>query len=106
MNTSGCFGLANASAQLAKPSTMLTCKGADFVWESRQDRAFQEFKARLTERPLLTIYSVDAETEVHTDASKTGLGGILFQKQKGNFGNPLPILAVRRQKNNAILLRT
>jgi hypothetical protein len=64
---------------------MLTCKGADFVWESRQDRAFQELKARLTERPLLTIYSVDAETEVHTDASKTGLGGILFQKQEGNW---------------------
>jgi transposase InsO family protein len=72
-------------AQLAKPLTMLTCKGADFVWESRQDRAFQELKARLTERPLLAIYSVDAETEVHTDASKTGLGGILFQKQEGNW---------------------
>jgi hypothetical protein len=54
---------------------MLTCKGADFVWENTEDRAFKELKARLTERPLLAIYSVDAETEVH----------ILFQKQEGNW---------------------
>jgi hypothetical protein len=64
---------------------MLTCKGADFVWESTQDRAFKELKARLTERPLLAIYSIDAETEVHIDASKTGLDSILFQKQEGNW---------------------
>lgn len=72
-------------AQLAKPLTMLTRKGADFTWGNLQNDAFNKLKTRLIERPILAIYSVDAETEVHTDASKIGLGGILLQKNEGNW---------------------
>lgn len=70
-------------AELVKPLTMLTCKGADFVWGIEQ--AFNKLKRRLIERPILAIYSVDADTEVHTDAIKTGLAGILLQKNEGGW---------------------
>lgn len=37
-------------------------------------------KNALATKPVLAIYRIGAETEVHTDASKLGLAGILFQR--------------------------
>lgn len=45
-----------------------------------QEEAFQTLKSRLTDRPILAIYKADAETELHTDASRLGIGGILLQR--------------------------
>jgi len=39
------------------------------------------FKRELTGFPVLAIFDSGAETELHTDASKDGLGAILLQKQ-------------------------
>lgn len=38
-------------------------------------------KEHLVKRPLLALYNPELETEVHTDASALGLGGILMQWQ-------------------------
>lgn len=42
--------------------------------------AFETMKNYLASKPVLTIYSPRAETELHCDASASGFGGILFQK--------------------------
>lgn len=38
----------------------------------------------LTSDPVLRLYKADAETELHTDASKLGFGAILLQKDSGD----------------------
>lgn len=69
-----------AFASEAKPLTILTRSNTPWVWGSEQETAFQSIKAKLTDRPLLALYDPTYITEVHCDASKLGVGGILFQK--------------------------
>lgn len=73
-------------ASIAAPLTQLLKKDCVWDWNNDREVAFQTLKTLLTERPILAIYNQDAETELHTDASKDGVGGILLQKaHEGNF---------------------
>lgn len=56
--------------------------GKDFKFDGKCLESFEELKQKLLERPVLSIYSTSAETQLHTDASSFGFGGILLQKQK------------------------
>lgn len=76
-------------AQVARPLTSLTKKDVSFEWGATQSKAFEELKRRLIERPILAIYNPKLDTELHTDASKLGLGGILLQKQENNKLKPV-----------------
>lgn len=70
----------------------------DNVWKWNQEHedAFQVLKAKLIERPILAIYNREAETELHTDASKEGVGGIPLQrcKEDGSF-RPVAYCSIR-----------
>lgn len=68
---------------------MLTKKDTTWCWGSDQDYAFQTLKFKLTERPILGIYDSRAVTELHTDASKVGLGGILIKHQPDGSIKPI-----------------
>lgn len=59
---------------------MLTKNDIAWSWGPEQDTAFKEIKSRLVSRPILALYNPEYATEVHCDASKLGLGGILLQK--------------------------
>ena len=76
-------------AAIAKPLTSLTSKNTPFVWKEQQQNAFDDLKKKLVERPILAIYNRGAETEVHCDASKVGLGGILLQRQNDSTLKPV-----------------
>lgn len=76
-------------ALIAKPLTNLTRKDMNFVWGSEQKKAFDELKRKLSERPLLALYDVKAETELHTDACKMGIAGILMQLQQNGKWQPV-----------------
>lgn len=76
-------------AEIARPLTQLTKKDVEWVWEHDQEQAFQTLKQRLTERPVLAIYDSTARTELHTDASKLGLSGILLQYQTDGTLRPI-----------------
>ncbi|KAL0841643.1 hypothetical protein ABMA28_015295 [Loxostege sticticalis] len=78
-------------ASIAKPLTMLTKSNVPWKWGSEQEIAFQEIKSKLVERPILALYNPEYMTEVHCDASKLGVGGILLQKQ--NEKDPLKPVA-------------
>ncbi|CAK1597154.1 unnamed protein product [Parnassius mnemosyne] len=77
-------------AQIAQPLTELTKKDIEWHWDSQQEQAFRTLKQRLIERPVLGIYDKDAKTQLHTDASKLGLGGVLIQHQRD--GIPVKIV--------------
>jgi hypothetical protein len=76
-------------ATKAKPLTKLTKANMPFTWEEEQEEAFRFLKQRLVERPVLALYNRDAHTELHTDASKHGIGGILLQRQQDQTLRPI-----------------
>lgn len=63
-----------------KPLNLLTRKDQKWAWLADQEDAFQKIRENLMQRPVLALYDPAAELEVHTDASKMGLAGILLQK--------------------------
>lgn len=76
-------------ATIAKPLTDLLRKNITWKWGSEQVNAFETIKSTLVQRPLLALYDPTRETEVHTDASKYGIGGILLQKDDAGHLRPV-----------------
>ena len=52
-------------------------------WGSKQEKAFQQVRMALTQDRVLHSYQIGACTQITVDASPTGLGAVLTQKQKG-----------------------
>lgn len=67
-------------ASTAKPLTSLTKSNVPWVWGEAQEKSFKKLKEVLISRPVLAIFNPDYKTELHTDASSIGLGGILLQR--------------------------
>lgn len=65
---------------IAKPLTHLLKKDVKWQWGNAEETAFSNLKAELVKRPILSFYNPEYETQVHTDASKVGVAGILMQR--------------------------
>lgn len=65
---------------MAEPITRLTKKKEEFSWKEEQDQAFIMLKEKITSAPVLALYDPKWYTELHTDASASGLSGMLFQQ--------------------------
>ena len=89
-------------ATLATPLTNLLKQKVGFMWNQEQQTAFEKLKQKLTERPVLALYQPDLETEIHTDTSQKGIGGILLQKQKDGNLRPVMYFDKRPGKSNNI----
>ncbi|XP_049875596.1 uncharacterized protein LOC126373483 [Pectinophora gossypiella] len=76
-------------ALIASPLTDLLQKDSIWVWGETQQRAFDNIKTLLTRRPLLALYDPKAETQLHTDASKNGVAGILLQANADGIFQPV-----------------
>lgn len=74
---------------IAKPLTYLLRKDVTWVWGSEQEAAFRTLQQKLTDKPTLALYDSQAETELHTDACKLGLGGILLQRNDCGLLRPV-----------------
>lgn len=74
---------------IARPLTNLLKGNVEFQFEEDEHRAFQNLKFALGNKPVLKLYKVGAETELHTDASKFGYGAILLQKDSDNAFHPI-----------------
>lgn len=68
--------------EIARPLTSLLKKEAKWQWSEIENQAFSLLKESLASRPVLALYDPKLETELHTDASSLGVGGILMQWQK------------------------
>ena len=58
-------------------------KKVPFVWEEAQQKAFDTLKEKLTNPPILAYADNHLPFKLHTDASSTGLGAVLYQRQDG-----------------------
>ena len=61
--------------KISTPLTKLTKKNVPFVWTQECADSFQLLKEELTTTPLLTLTT----RQIHTYASKVGLGCVLMQ---------------------------
>ena len=70
-------------ATVAKPLHQLTSKGAEWIWDSEAQAAFEELRQRLTAAPILGYPDPRLEYILDTDASDVGVGAVLSQIQQG-----------------------
>lgn len=66
------------------PIARLTRKDTPFKWESEHECIRQDIIATLTSEPVLAIFDPELPTEVHTDASSLGYGGVLMHIVEGS----------------------
>lgn len=71
----------NNYAQITLPLTKLLSKNNPFIWDLHAQDAFEKLKSKLTSAPVLRLpdFSVDKSFSIFTDASYSGLGGVLVQ---------------------------
>ena len=62
--------------------TALLKKETPFEWTDKQQRAFDFLKERLMEAPILQYPDFEKQFILYTDASGTGLGAVLSQKDE------------------------
>lgn len=65
---------------IARPLTNLLRADTKFRFEDAETNAFTSLKVALTTKPVLSLYKIDVETELHTVASMHGYGAMLIQK--------------------------
>jgi hypothetical protein len=69
------------SAKTAKLRDLLKAD-ASFAWEAEHQQVFELIKAKLASDKVLYIFDPSLPTQVATDASGTGLGAVLLQKNR------------------------
>ncbi|CAK1597720.1 unnamed protein product [Parnassius mnemosyne] len=81
-------------AIIARPLTELTKKNVSWNWGDEKNCAFSKLKLLLSNKPVLALHNRNYDTEIHTDACKLGIAGILLQKQPS--GELKPVLYFSR----------
>ena len=69
---------------IAKPLNQLLEKDILFDWLEDQHRAFETLKKHLISAPILRYPNFNRPFYLHTDASGTGIGTVLAQKDENN----------------------
>lgn len=67
-------------SMIARPLSDLLKTDIKFQFGITERNAFERLKTILSEKPVLNLFRIGAETELHTDASIYGFGAILLQK--------------------------
>ncbi|GJR45907.1 putative reverse transcriptase domain-containing protein [Tanacetum coccineum] len=68
-------------SKIAKPLTLLTQKNKTYVWEDKQDEAFQILKEKLCNAHVLALPDGPDNFVVYCDASKQGFGSKILEAQ-------------------------
>ena len=86
-------------SKLTDRMRQLLKKNTEWEWTEERENDFRKVKETLAELPCLTHFSPKRENIITTDASKHGLGAILWQTQSD--GNRKPIQYASRYLNDA-----
>lgn len=70
-------------SEIAKPLHRLTEESRQFIWDESCGLAFKQLKELLCSAPILGYPNRSGRFIVDTDASNTGIGGVLSQDQNG-----------------------
>ena len=73
----------HSTAKKDKASKKPRAKKIPCVWTEAQQTAFETLKEKLTNPPVLAYANYCLPFQLHTDASTTGLGAVLYQHQDG-----------------------
>lgn len=82
-------------SMVAKPLYDIIKKNATFIFGASEGATVEALKNHLSGGPVLAIYSPHAEIELHCDASVSGFGGILLQKQSDGNWRPVSFWSQR-----------
>ena len=85
-------------AKLGTPLSDLTKKDKPFEWGKEQQKSFDILKKRLTETPVLRCANPNLPYELTADASGTGIGAVLIQKDETGCR---PVAYASRKLNQA-----
>ncbi|KAL4584860.1 hypothetical protein LXL04_009470 [Taraxacum kok-saghyz] len=69
-------------SKIAVPLTQLTKKETKFEWNEKRQEAFETFRGKLCEAPVLALPEGTEDFVVFSDASSHGLGCVLMQRGK------------------------
>jgi RNase H-like domain found in reverse transcriptase len=69
-------------AQLADPLYQLLKKDTPYEWTDSQQQAFENLREKLTKAPIVQYPDFTKSFLLHTDASGTGVGAVLAQKEE------------------------
>lgn len=78
----------NNYSLIVKPITELL-KATEFTWTALEENAFGQLKDVLCSEPVLCLYDLKKNHEVHTDASSVGLAGVLMQEESAGIFKPV-----------------
>lgn len=76
-------------ASVAAPMTDLLAKNPHFIWTENAQAAFENLKGSLTTAPLLSHPDFTKPFVIQCDASKTGIGGVLYQIDENGEEHPI-----------------
>ena len=74
---------------IAAPLMGLTSKNKKWLWNDECQKAFDDLKLALTEAPVLKNPDFGKPFFIQCDASKTGIGSVLFQISEEGEENPI-----------------
>ncbi|KAJ8039583.1 hypothetical protein HOLleu_17347 [Holothuria leucospilota] len=77
-----CAKFVQGYAKIVSPLNKLRQKDVKWDWSELCERAFLTLKEAISTAVSLTIPDFDSPFEIHTDASSTGLGAVLMQRNK------------------------
>ncbi len=86
-------------SHMAKPLTLLTRAGQEWIWGPDQEKAFEALKHALGSAPVLRRPDARRPFQLHTDWSMLGIGAVLTQKD--DDGKEYVIAYASRSNNNA-----
>ena len=76
-------------SHIAKPLNELTRKDTPWIWERRQQEAFETLRKRITLEPVLKQPQLDQQFKVEVNASGYTIGAVLMQGDKKGKRHPV-----------------
>lgn len=79
---------------ISEPLNKLLRKDSEFIWETDQSQAFEDLKNKLSEKVALSQPDFQKLFILETDASSTGLGAVLLQKNDKDEEEPILFMSM------------